>query len=120
MLGDFWQGLGYALSGLLQSPNFLYRVEVGTPGAVPGPARVRRLGAGHPAVVFPLASTTPDDALLDAAQAAPLTRPGGLRREAERLLDSPRGQDGGPRLLLRAAAPRRAWTSSSRARPTSR
>jgi Protein of unknown function (DUF1592)/Protein of unknown function (DUF1588)/Protein of unknown function (DUF1595)/Protein of unknown function (DUF1587)/Protein of unknown function (DUF1585) len=91
-LGDFWKGLGYVLSGLLQSPHFLYRVEIGRPVA----------GAGHRAfddwelasrLSFFLWNSTPDDALLDAAQAGRLTRgDGGLRAEAVRLIESPRAR----------------------------
>ena len=93
MLGDFWQGLTYALSGLLQSPHFVYRVELGKPEGPAGSGR-RVFDdwelAGR--LSFLVASTTPDDALLDAAQAGALSKPGGLRRHAERLLDSPRGR----------------------------
>ncbi|MCA9612292.1 MAG: DUF1595 domain-containing protein, partial [Myxococcales bacterium] len=32
VLGDFHEGMVYALSGLLQSPYFLYRIEVGAEG----------------------------------------------------------------------------------------
>jgi hypothetical protein len=91
MLGDFWQGLGYALSGLLQSPHFLYRVELGTLDPNTG---WRALDDWELAtrLSFLVAGTTPDAALLNAAEARALTAPGGLRREAERLLDSPRGR----------------------------
>jgi hypothetical protein len=91
MLGDFWQGLGYALAGLLQSPNFIYRVEIGTPGVVKG-QRVFDGWELASRLSFTLWNSTPDDALLDAAQAGALTAPGGLRQQAERLLASPRGR----------------------------
>jgi hypothetical protein len=91
MLGDFWQGLGYALSGLLQSPHFLYRVEVGTLDPKSG-WRVLDDWELATRLSFLVAGTTPDAALLDAAEARALTAPGGLRREAERLLDSARGR----------------------------
>ena len=89
-LGDFWKGLGYALSGLLQSPHFLYRIELGK--TIPG--------TGHRAfddwelasrLSFFLWNSTPDDTLLDAAQAGRLSG-AGLRAEARRLLDSPRAR----------------------------
>jgi hypothetical protein len=91
MFGDFWQGLTYALSGILQSPNFLYRVEIGKLD----PASGRRAFDDWELasrLSFFLASTTPDNALLDAASAGTLSQPGGLRRQAERLLESPRGR----------------------------
>ena len=91
LLGDFWQGLGFALSGLLQSPYFLYRVELGQPGPKPG---LRAFDAWELAsrLSFFLSNSTPDDALLDAAEKSALTGPHGLREQAERLLASPRGQ----------------------------
>ncbi len=91
LFGDFWQGLTYALSAILQSPNFLYRVEVGRLD----PASGRRAFDDWELasrLSFFLASTTPDSALLDAAAAGTLSKPGGLRQHAERLLDSPRGR----------------------------
>jgi hypothetical protein len=91
MLGDAWKGLGYALAGLLQSPNFLYRVEIGRPGVVAG-QRVFDGWELASRLSFFLANSTPDDALLEAAQSGALTRPGGLRQQAERLLGSPRGR----------------------------
>jgi hypothetical protein len=91
MLGDFWQGLGYALAGLLQSPHFVYRVEIGKPDPGSG-RRVFDDWELATRLSFFLASTTPDDALLDAAREGALRKPGGLRGHAERLLDSPRGK----------------------------
>ena len=90
-LNDGWKGLTYALAGVLQSPNFLYRVELGT--AVPGMANVRAFDDWELAtrLSFFLWNTTPDDALLDAAQNKKLTA-GGLRQQALRLLDSPRAR----------------------------
>jgi hypothetical protein len=91
MLGDFWKGLSYALAGLLQSPNFLYRIEVGRTGVVAG-QRVFDGWELASRLSFFLANSTPDDTLLDAAGSGALSRPGGLRQAAERLLDSPRGK----------------------------
>ncbi len=89
--GDFWQGLTYALAGLLQSPHFLYRVEVGTPGRVKG----QRAFDDHELATrlsFFLWNTTPDETLLAAAQAGALGKSGALVKEAERLLASPRAR----------------------------
>jgi hypothetical protein len=91
MLGDFWQGLGYALAGLLQSPHFLYRVEIGTPGVVKG-QRVFDGWELASRLSYMVWNSTPDDALLDAAQSGALTAPGGLRQQAERLLSAARGR----------------------------
>jgi hypothetical protein len=92
MMGDFWKGLEFALSGLLQSPHFLYRVELGTPAKVAG-QRVFDGWELASRLSFFLWNSTPDDALLAAAESGALTRPGGLRQQAERLLSSPRGRE---------------------------
>jgi hypothetical protein len=92
-LTDFWGGVQYALAGLLQSPNFLYRTEIGVAdAAAPGG---RSLDGYELAsrLSFMLWGTTPDDALLDAAGAKSLTTVDGLRAQADRLLASPRAQD---------------------------
>ena len=93
MTGDAWLGLRVVTSAFLQSPSFLYREELGAPD--PGnPARRTLTG-------FELASrlsffvwnTTPDPALLDAAEAGMLASDDGLRAQAERLLQSTRAAD---------------------------
>jgi hypothetical protein len=91
MAGDFWSGLGHALSGLLQSPHFLYRVEIGRPGVVAGHRHFDSWELASRLSFF-FWNSTPDDALLEAADRGALTRPDALRREAERLLASPRGR----------------------------
>ena len=90
VLGNFFGGLEYGLAGLLQSPHFIYRVELGAPDAQ-DPARVvfddyelaTRLS-------FFLWNTTPDDALLDAADARQLATGDGLLAQTQRLLASTR------------------------------
>jgi len=91
-LNDFYGGLQYALAGLLQSPHFLYRVELGRPDTAQ-PARVAF--ADHELatrLAFFLWNSTPDDQLLDAADARQLTQGGGLVTQAQRLLASTRVQ----------------------------
>jgi hypothetical protein len=93
VLKDFYNGLEYALAGLLQSPHFLYREELGAPDPA-DPSR--RLFQGYELATrlsYFLWNTTPDDALLDAAAAGKLAPDAGLRAEADRLLDSPRAHD---------------------------
>lgn len=88
-LGDFYNGLQYALAGILQSPHFLYREELGVPDTAQ-PSRVKfddfelatRLS-------YFLWNTTPDDQLLDAAAAKQLTT-GALATHATRMLASER------------------------------
>ncbi len=92
--GDFWVGLSWGLAGLLQSPNFLYRVELGWPD--PQDPSVFRLDNYELAsrLSYLLWNTTPDAALLGAAKAQMLTSPTGLRAETERLLAGPRARSG--------------------------
>lgn len=100
--GDAWVGLQYAVVGLLQSPNFLYRVELGTP-LPDDPTRVR-LDAYELAsrVSYLMWSTTPDDALLDAAQSGELDDDAGLQAELDRLMSSPRARSGIVQLFVDA------------------
>ena len=88
--GDAWLGLSFVAQALLQSPHFLYRVELGEPDPAE-PAR-RVLGDHELAtrLSFFLWGSTPDDALLDAADSGALADPAGLVEQARRLLESPR------------------------------
>ena len=88
--GDPWQGLRMAVAGMLQSPNFLYRVEL---GEVDPEDPERRLYTGWEMATrlsYLLWNTTPDDQLLLAAESGLLDSPEGLLAEAERLLADPR------------------------------
>jgi hypothetical protein len=87
---DFWLGVTAILTAMLQSPDFLYRVEIGTADpALPG---VRRLGGYEIAtrMSYFLVGSTPDGALLDDAAAGRLDEAGGRREAALRLLEDPR------------------------------
>jgi hypothetical protein len=92
--GDPWVGLQHAVAGLLQSPNFVYRVELGTP--LPDDPSHVRLDAYELAsrASYFIWNTTPDDALLDAAQAGELDDDTGLEAQVERLMSSPRARSG--------------------------
>ena len=93
MLKDFWGGLEYGLAGLLDSPHFLYREELGaTDPATP----TRRVFSGYELasrLSFLVTNSTPDDQLLDAAKSGKLDTAAGLSGEAQRLLASPRAHD---------------------------
>lgn len=97
--GDPWTGLEYAVAGLLQSPHFLYRVELGEPD----PARryPRRFTAYEMAarLAFLVADAPPDERLLDAAARGETLALEGLRAQLDRLLATPRGRDGGRRFF---------------------
>lgn len=81
------RGLEAALAGLLASPHFLYRSERGTPA---GATFTLTGWERATALAYFLWGSTPDEALLDAAEAGTLDTPAGLVAQAERLLDDPR------------------------------
>jgi hypothetical protein len=89
--GDFDKGLALVLRALLTSPRFLYRSELGE--AAGG---VYRLTGSELAsfLSYTLWRTTPDEALLVAAERGDLGAEAGLRREAERMLADPRAERG--------------------------
>ena len=91
-LGDFEAGLEYGIAALLQSPHFMFRVELGQDD---GNGK-RRFDAFELAsrLSFFLWNTSPDEALLDRAADGSLETDEGLRAEATRLLASPRARDG--------------------------
>ncbi len=99
--GDPWSGLHYAVAGILQSPNFLYRVELGEPVDPVDPLHVRlnpyELASRLSYLVW---NSTPDDALLDAAAGGALDSPEGLGAEVDRLFASPRAGEGVVQLFV--------------------
>lgn len=82
----FEAALALALQALLESPSFLYRVEVGSDRLTPYETATR--------LSYFLWASTPDDTLLDAAASGMLDTPLGLAAEVERMLASPRAQRG--------------------------
>jgi Protein of unknown function (DUF1592)/Protein of unknown function (DUF1588)/Protein of unknown function (DUF1595)/Protein of unknown function (DUF1585)/Protein of unknown function (DUF1587) len=89
-LGDFYDGLETALTGLLLSPEFLFRVETAAPD--PQVPQRQRLSDATMAsrLSYLLWNTAPDTELLDAAERGELTDDAGLARQVDRLLASPR------------------------------
>ena len=90
--GDFEAGIEMALSAVLVSPEFLFRVE-------PDPAGVAPNTAYHVSDVqlasrlsFFLWSSLPDDELLDVAIAGKLRQPAVLERQVTRMLADPRSR----------------------------
>jgi len=99
--GNPWEGLRMAVAGMLQSPNFLYRVDLGEFAAVDSRVEAGEAGFGSgkrfytgwemaSRLSYLLWNTTPDDQLLAAAEAGLLDEPAGILAEAERLLADPR------------------------------
>ena len=92
--GDFYYGLSVALAYMLVSPKFLYIQE--TLEADPAQPHKWRLDGYSRAsrLSFFLWNAGPDSALLDAAKRGELDTAEGLNREAQRLLASPRLEQG--------------------------
>jgi mono/diheme cytochrome c family protein len=87
---DFDAGIGKAVSAVLISPEFLFRVEVDRDKTPPGAAyRISDLELASRLSFF-LWSSLPDDALLDSAIRGELRRPGVLERHVRRMLADPR------------------------------
>jgi Protein of unknown function (DUF1592)/Protein of unknown function (DUF1588)/Protein of unknown function (DUF1585)/Protein of unknown function (DUF1595) len=93
-LGSFYAGIGMSLTGLLESPPFLFRQEV----AEPDPSRhgLYRMNAFSRAseLSFFLWNAGPDPRLMQAAQSGALVSASGLNTQVERMLASPRLEAG--------------------------
>jgi hypothetical protein len=89
---DFEAGIEMALSAVLVSPEFLFRVEQ-DPAGIP-PDTVYRISDLELAsrLSFFLWSSVPDDELLDAAIAGTLKEPAVLERQVRRMLADARSQ----------------------------
>ena len=89
-LGSFYGGLELALSSLLISPEFLFRVEEGEPDPN-DPSKMRLTSVSMASrLSYLLWNTTPDEDLLSAAEAGDLVDDAGLADQLERMLASPR------------------------------
>ncbi len=79
---DFADGARLVIEAMLQSPNFIYRTELGSGGGrLTGYEMASKLS-------FLLRNTTPDDDLLDAAASGELDTPDGLLARAEQMLET--------------------------------
>lgn len=88
-LGGFYEGLEFALAGLLVAPEFLFRVETAAPNGheLDAYSKATRLS-------FFLWNAPPDAELLDAAARGDLETSRGLTTQVDRLMSSPRITDG--------------------------
>ena len=88
-LGDFNSGIEYAILAFLQSPSFLYQVEIGA--IDPARPTLRRLDGYELAsrMSFFLVGSTPSAALLDDAEKGTLYTAEGARAAAKVLLAKP-------------------------------
>jgi hypothetical protein len=93
-MDDFYAAVDIVVRALLQHPEFVHRVEIGTP--VSGQPGVVRLGHYEMAsrLSYLLWGSMPDDALLDRAAAGRLGTPSDVRAAAEAMLESPRASQG--------------------------
>lgn len=93
-LGSFYAGLQAGLAGMLVSPSFLFVVEGSEPD--PDAPGKQRLDAYSKAtrLSFFLWGTTPDDALLAAAEKGELHDRKGLQAQVDRMVGSPRLESG--------------------------
>jgi hypothetical protein len=89
---DFWAGIDVVVRALLQHPELLYRVEIGTP--VSGQPGVFQLSDWEIAtrLSFFLWGTIPDEALLDRAAEGRLATAQGVREAAEAMLADPQAR----------------------------
>jgi hypothetical protein len=86
---DFHIGAGVVLRAFLQDPEFVYRVEIGTPTDEPGVARLDDFEVATRLSYFIL-GTTPTDELLDIAEAGGLSAPEDVRAVAQAMLGDER------------------------------
>lgn len=87
----FDAGARWVITAMLQSPHFLYRMELGAKG---GDGLYHLTGWERAtALSYLLWGTTPDDELLDAAASGALDTDAGLAAQAERLAADPRAQE---------------------------
>lgn len=90
--GGFVHAARIVVQTMLQSPHFLYHVEGVEPSDEGGVARLDAFAIAERLAYF-LWRSSPDDALLDAAERGALLTDSGLREQARRLLESPRASE---------------------------
>ncbi|HXI54516.1 MAG TPA: DUF1595 domain-containing protein, partial [Polyangia bacterium] len=83
-------GLKYAVSAILQSPDFLYRVELGTPSPADGGRNKYTDYEMASRLASLLWVSVPDDATLEAAASGKLSTPAGVLAQAKTMLASPK------------------------------
>jgi hypothetical protein len=91
--GDPLRGAETALAGMLQSPNFLYRPELGEPHPA-FPDRLRYTSHEMASrLAYLLTNSGPDEVLLAAADRGELRDRRSIAEHATRLLETPRARD---------------------------
>jgi hypothetical protein len=92
--GGFYDSLQLSLASMLVSPDFLYIVETAEPDPANRGALRLDSYARAARLSFVLWNTTPNEALLRAAEAGKLTDEANLRAIADKMVASPRLADG--------------------------
>lgn len=87
--GSFDAGVEYAIAGMLQSPYFLYQVEVGEPDPDDPSQRILTGLELATRMSFFLLDSTPTREILDLAEQGGLATPDLVRGVAEAMLDAP-------------------------------
>jgi len=82
-------GMRHAVWAMLQSPSFLYRVELGVPSAPDGGRLKYTSFEMASRLASALWNSVPDDPLLDAAASDALQTPEGVTEQAQRMLAMP-------------------------------
>jgi len=88
--GSILVGLRYAVSAILQSPEFLYRVELGAPSSTDGGRNKYTDFEMASRLASLLWVSVPDDALMNAAASGSLSTPAGVLAQAKTMLASPK------------------------------
>ncbi len=86
---DFAQGIAVVIEAMLQSPAFVYQVELPQPGVGVQPLSGHELATR---LALFLWSTVPDDALLELAARGELATAGQVAAQARRMLADPRAR----------------------------
>jgi len=88
---DFYTGVDLVIRAILQDPEFLYRIETGTPTEREGVFALDGYEIATRMSYF-LWATTPDDTLLGEAASGALLTPEGRQAATQRMLADPRAQ----------------------------
>ncbi len=92
-LGDFFAGLQYGFAMVLQSPNFVFRIELGENDPL-GDGRRFTDHEMASRISFLLWNTLPDERLMEAAERGELTTDEGLDHQIDRMMADPRFENG--------------------------
>jgi hypothetical protein len=88
--GSILVGLKYAVSAILQSPEFLYRVELGVPSPADGGRNKYTDFEMASRLASLLSGSVPDETLLNAAASGKLATADGVRAQATTMISSQR------------------------------